>query len=278
MLESKYWDKDVQANTAESYQDYLRRYPQGAYASTAREERAFLTIDRNVPASLDAYVRDYPTSRHRAEIDRLREELAWQRAQKNDEGSLNAFISAFPHGRHADTAKAKLTDLRDDALRLAGVRDEAAWQRTNRNDEKSLNAYLNDFPEGKHRDEAEKALAGLRPLPPRREEIIAALENYKTAYEHVNFNEMTAIWPGAPRSIQESFADLKRTTLTYGIIGEPSVTPDTAIVTIDQTLTPVPKSGASAGTFRKRLTVTLHKRGSAQGAAAVWLIESMTAK
>ena len=311
MLEKRYWERDLQANSVESYRDFLQRYPQGSHAPTAREELAFLTVDRNDPASLDALTKNYGNSRHRAEIDHLRDELAWQRTKQKDESSLEAYVGSFPNGGHAAVAKAKLADLRDDAhwqrtnrndqtsleeylstfpegrhaeearAILVDVRDESAWLGTNRGDKNSLNKYLNAFPEGKHAKEAKKALAELHPPQPpvdSRAEIIAALERYKRAYEHVSFNEMTEIWPGAPRSFKEVFADLKGATLSYGVVGDPNITGDTAVVTIDQALTALPKNGVSTNLFKKRLTVTLHKSGNAQGPNPVWLIDSINAK
>ena len=268
LLEKAYWEKDLQTNSVESYRDFLQRYSQGPHAATAREELAFLTVDRNEPASLDAFVKTYGNSRHRPEIDHLRDELTWQRTNPNDEMSLDAYLNAFPRGGHAKDARATLTD----------VRDESTWQRTDRADEKSLNNYLNALPEGKHAKEAKDALGELRHLivDPRKE-IVAVLDSYKRAYGDLNFNEMRRIWPGAPRYIQDAFAELKGATLSYGVVGDPNITGDTAVVTIDQALRAVLRNGTSQDVPRKRVIVTLHKRGNSQGANPVWLIDSITA-
>jgi serine/threonine-protein kinase len=313
MLETKYWEKDAQANSTESYWDYLQRYPQGPNATTAREERAFLTVDRNVPASLDAFVKDYPTSRHRAEIDRLREELAWQRTQKNDEGSLSTFLSVFPNGRYADAGKAKLTDFRDDALwartnqndeksleayvkdfpvghhadeakaRLAGVRDEAAWQHTNRSDEKNLNSYLNSFPEGKHGNEAKKALAELRsqPSPPppvdERVAVLSVIAEYQRAFDERNLELLQNIWPSMPETFASNtgkfLRDQRSIKLTYKILDGPNLNGAEASVTCSQVMDVDGKQGR--GHSNTRVTIRLKKTGRTGGNMGGWQIESL---
>ena len=275
MLESSYWDKDSHANTAGSYREYLGHFPQGPHAAAAEEELAFLdAYTHKDPASLDAFVSRYGSSRHRAEIDGLRDEAAWQRTNRGDENSLDAYLNAFPRGSHSGEAKGKLADLRDDV----------AWQRTNRGDEKSLDAYLNAFPEGKHAKEAKGKLADLNKPPPPppppdpRKAVVAALDEYKQAYEHLSFGELTAVWPAAPRDTVQVFSDVKSATLTYGLIGDPVITGDTAVVKIDQAVRFVDKRGTSAPTIKKRLTITLHNRGNAQGGSGGWVIDSIAGK
>jgi hypothetical protein len=225
------------------------------------------------PASLDAFVSKYGSSRHRSEIDGLRDEAAWQRTNRGDENSLDAYLNAFPRGSHSGEAKGKLADLRE----------EAAWQRTNRGDEKSLDAYLNAFSEGKHAKEAKARLADLNKPPPPppppptdpRKAVVAALDEYKQSYEHLSFAELTTVWPAAPRETAQVFSDVKSASLTYGLIGDPVITGDTAVVKIDQALRLVDKQGTAIPTFKKRLTITLHNRGDARGG---WVIDSIAGK
>jgi hypothetical protein len=276
MLEGSYWDKDSRANTAGSYREYLDHFPRGPHATAAQEELAYLdAYSKKDPGSLDFFVSKYGSSRHRPEIDGLRDEAAWQRTNRGDENSLEAYLNAFPRGSHFGEAKGRVADLRDDA----------AWQRTNRGDDKSLDAYLNAFPEGKHAREAKGKLADLNKPPPPpppppdpRKAIVAALDEYKGAYERLSFAELTTVWPAAPRDLAQTFSDLKSATLTYGLIGDPVITGDTAVVKIDQALRLVGKQGSSAPTFKKRLTITLHNRGDARGGTGGWLIDSIAVK
>jgi hypothetical protein len=213
MLESSYWDRDSHANTAGSYREYLGHFPQGPHAATAEEELAYLdAYSQKDPASLDAFVSRYPSSRHRSEIDGLRDDATWKRTDPADENGLNAYLKAFPSGGHVGEAKRRLGEFHDDE----------AWQRTNRGDENSLNAYLKAFPGGKHADVASDLVAkihasanggGAKPPRPSQKELDDAairtlLKGYESAFDTRNADALLKIWPSMGTKEYRKLKDL----------------------------------------------------------------------
>jgi serine/threonine-protein kinase len=215
ILESLYWNKDSQANTPGSYREYLGHFPQGPHVAAAAEELAYLDASRQKdPASLDAFVSRYGSSRHRAEIEGLRDDAAWQRTNRDDENSVGTYLSSFPEGKHAAEAKGKLGELRD----------EAAWQRTNRGNENGLNAYLKAFPGGKYAEVAGDLIAkihasasggGVKPPRPSQKELDDAgirilLKGYESAFDTRNVDALLKIWPSMGtreyRKLKDTFA------------------------------------------------------------------------
>ncbi|HWZ78319.1 MAG TPA: protein kinase [Candidatus Sulfotelmatobacter sp.] len=240
MLESSYWDKDSHANTAGSYREYLGHFPQGPHAGAAAEELAYLdAYSQKDPASLDAFVSRYPSSRHRAEIGGLRDDATWKRTDPADEDSLNAYLKAFPSGGHVGEAKGRLGEIHDDE----------AWQRTNRGDENSLNAYLKAFPGGKHAEGASDLVAkihasanagGAKPPRPSQKELDDAairvlLKGYESAFDTRNVDALLKIWPSMGtkeyRKLKDTFAALSSMSMQVEIRDiEFSGTGDTATV------------------------------------------------
>jgi len=238
MLESLYWDKDSHANTAGSYGEYLGHFPHGPHVAAAAEELAYLdAYSQKDPASLDAFVSRYGSSRHRAEIDGLRDEAAWQRTNRGDENSLGAYLSSFPEGKHTGEAKGRLGELRD----------EAAWQRTNRDDENGLYTYLKAFPGGKYSEVASELVAkihasanggGAKPPRPSQKELDDAairtlLKGYESAFDTRNVDALLKIWPSMGtkeyRKLKDMFAAVNSMSMQVQIRDiELSGTGDTA--------------------------------------------------
>jgi ketosteroid isomerase-like protein len=225
-LESLYWETDSHAHTADSYREYLGHFPQGPHASEAAEELAYLNaVIQKDPASLDAFVSRYGSSRHRAEIEGLRDGEAWQRTNRSDENSLGAYLSSFPEGKHTAEAKGKLDELRDDA----------AWQRTNRGDENGLDTYLKAFPRGKHTDAAQDLIAKIHASvddggakPPRASQkdldgaaIRTLLQGYESAFATRNVDALLKLWPSMGtkeyKKLKDTFAAVSSMSMQVAI-------------------------------------------------------------
>ena len=165
MLENLNWTKDSQANTADAYRHYARRFPDGPHAAAAEEEAAFLEArDRRDLETFDAFVAKYPSSRHRSEIDARRDDLTWQQTNKTDDKSLSAYLRAFPKGQHAEEARNQLAQLA---------------------------VTLPSRPTPKSPD-------SVVPAPPVDEQvaILEVLAHYKKAYNDRNVSELARLGPG----------------------------------------------------------------------------------
>jgi hypothetical protein len=112
MLENLHWTKASQANNTDAYREYLRVFAEGPHAASAEEEIEFLEAkDHRDPAALGAFISKYPHSQHIGEVNDLLENVAWERTNKGDEKSLDAYLEEFPKSRHADDARKEVAQL-----------------------------------------------------------------------------------------------------------------------------------------------------------------------
>jgi serine/threonine protein kinase len=207
MLESLYWTRDSQTNTADSYREYLRRYPNGQQAGTAAEEIAFLDArQQRDPAVLDSLLGKYPTSRHSKEIRDLRDDIAWDRADKNDEKSISVYLKDFSGGRHAGDARTMLAELTPH--------------------------QTPHIPQPQP------------PQPPPMDNNTAInelLERYIKAYNDTSIEALRRIWPGMDQKqvsrLRDFFREAQNVESSYTLLEEPKVNGADATVRISQVTT-----------------------------------------
>jgi hypothetical protein len=252
MLESLYWTRDSQTNSADSYRDYLSRYPDGPHAAAASTSIEDLK---------------------RAE-DQAKENQRFQETRNSsDEATLRAFLKEYPSGTQHD--------------QIYGHLDDVIWERANKNDEKSLDAYLKEFSSGRHAQDARTQLAKLPstspppPPPPNKipkapqvddnRAIALVLDQYKKAYEDLNVDELTAIWP----STQLNFSGIRSAELSLTPIGKPDIQGDTAVVNVSQSFK-FRDLGKGDHKFDSRLTLRLRRSGDKGSPTAGWIIESIS--
>jgi serine/threonine-protein kinase len=244
MLENLNWAKDSQANTADAYKEYVRLFPDGPHAAAAEEEATFLEArDRRDLATFDAFVAKYPSSRHRSEIDARRDDLTWQQTNKTDDKSLSAYLKAFPKGQHAE-------DARSQQQQLANVVTKPSPQPT--------------------------PSTVLPPAVDDRKALLAVLELYRSAYDHMSADDLTAIWPGVPQQ-GRLFADISSSQLSYKMIGNPEINGDVATARLAQSIRLVDKHG-TAHKLDNQVTMKFRKAGDKHGPTGGWLIDSIAGK
>lgn len=238
MLEGLYWTRDSQANTADSYRDYLSRYADGPHAAEANEEIAYLDArQRRDPGLLDTFLGNYPQSRHSKEVQRFRDDVAWERTDKNDEKSLGVYLKEHPSGLHSQDAQKQLASLAPrETLQLP-------QQQT--------------------------------PQPPPVDEhkaVLAVLDRYKRAYESESVEGLKSIWPGisdrAERGMQTLFKTASSLRLEYGR-PEPQIAGDVATISFVQTMSYVQDRKPVKAPPAK---VIMQLRRQSTG---VWVIESI---
>jgi len=204
MLENLYWTRDSQANTTESYRDYLNRFPQAQHSDQAHEEIAFLEASQHRDlAALDEFYRNHAGRRHDSQVQSLRDDLNWERTNQKDEQSLGAYLNSFPEGRHADDAKGLIERLR--------VRAEAAPP------------------------------PPPTPIVDERQAVLSVLDKYKNAYEGGSIAEFKRIWPGigakATKEVEDFFKTARSIHLDYGQPTDLEIAGDHATLKFSQTLT-----------------------------------------
>jgi hypothetical protein len=237
MLEGLHWTQDSQANSADSYRDYLSRYPDGQHAAAATEEIAFLDArQRRDPGLLESFLENYSSSRHSKEIRELRDDVIWELTDKNDEKSINAYLKEFSSGRHANEAHTRLAALTPRQI---------------------PHLPPTQIPQPPPLDDG-KAIGVL-------------LDQYKKAYEDLNINELTAVWPSAAR---QTFNDIRSASLSLRVLGSPDIQEDNATVNVSQSFK-FRDTGGSEHKFDFRLAFRLRRSGDKNSPNGGWIIESI---
>ena len=238
MLESLYWTHDSQANSADSYRDYLSRYPDGQHAAAAAEEIAFLDArQRRDPALLDTFLGSYPQSRHAKDIRDLRDDVAWERTDKSDEKSLDSYVKDYPKGRHVqDAQKQQVALAPTDTQRLPQQQTQVA------------------------------------PPVDERKAVLAVLDQYKQAYESQSTEQLKSIWPSISDRTERAVQTLFKTTTSLRLDcgrPEPEIVGDTATLSFVQTMSYV-QDRKPVKSPPARITMQLRKKSPGN-----WVIETI---
>jgi hypothetical protein len=240
MLEGLYWTRNSQTNTADSYRDYLSRYADGPHAAEATEEIAFQDArQRRDPALLDTFLGNYPSGRHTKEVQRLRDDIAWERTDKTNKGSLTAYLKDFPEGHYTTEARAQIENLTPKPAPPPQQPPPQAPQAPPVDDNKAIDVVL---------------------------------DHYKKAYEDLNIDELTAVWPGA----QQRFNDMKSATLSLKVLGM-DIQGDSATVNVSQSFK-FRDLGGTDHKFDMRLAMRLRRAGDKNSSTGGWIIDSVGKK
>lgn len=249
LLDNLTWNSASQSNSANDYQRYVDAFPNGTHIGEARDEIAFRKAsDHRDPATLNDFVREYPSSKHVAEIRSILTDLddgAWGRVHKADEKSLSSYLTTFPSGRHADEAHRQLQELRN----LGSTKPPVTTQPT----------------------------VVVAPPIDDSKAILAVLAQYQKAYNDRNITLLQSVWPGMPpqfaANTQTFFNDATSVTLTYNVTSGPTFSGDEATITFNQTISAAGKEGK--GKSGARVVMKLNKTGRTQGPLGGWQIESL---
>lgn len=130
---------------------YLERFPEGIFASVARDRLQQIEADRRA-------------------AEAARENAAWNQAQNQDtEQAYLAYLNAFPNGEHARQAQRRIEQLRGGISDGGGgglppALEFAAWALASNVDTiDGYRSFLNAFPNGSFADQARQRLDQLSP-------------------------------------------------------------------------------------------------------------------
>jgi hypothetical protein len=135
------WKKTQKINTIETYQDFIKTFPQSEFYKEARSKLFELeytkAINTNTIESLEYYVNNYADSKFYNEVFDKLIGLEWNLASKeNTHQSLNSFIEKYPNSKLKEDAFEKIEEL-DYQLAL------------DRNNLEAYNSFLQVYPNSK---------------------------------------------------------------------------------------------------------------------------------
>lgn len=183
--EEKDWQEARMQRSAEGYEQFLERYPEGRFSADAREALESLRFKQaqkqNTLDAFTEFLEHHPDGQHAGEATRTVEMMHWVQAQKqNTQGSYERYLEKYPEGRFADDAGERIAPFL--LAGLARSREPADFEAfLERNPEgaaadharsllerllyqkaraegtpEAYQAFLDRFPEGQHADEARR--------------------------------------------------------------------------------------------------------------------------
>jgi eukaryotic-like serine/threonine-protein kinase len=235
------WRKTESANTIQAFRDYQRQHPQGTHFESAGKKIDDLRFQeaRNSgdEATLQAFLKDYPSGTRHDQIFGRLDDMAWERTNKNDKVSLQAYLSEMPGGKHLSQAQDAIEKL----------------------------------------TEAAKPQKPLKPLVDDKAAVLAVVAQYSQAYNDRNIGAMRRIWPTMDNkeaaTIRDFFKMASSVASTYKIDQEPQISGDEATVKVTLNLSYVMRDGRQENPKPSSFTMTLKKKES-PGSAGNWQIQS----
>jgi hypothetical protein len=243
------WLKAESTNTVQAFRNYQRQYPQGPHSESAGRKIDDLRFQeaRNSgdEATLQAFLRDYPSGTRHDQIFGRLDEMVWERTNKNDKGSLQAYVSGMPGGKHLSQAQDAI-----EKLTTATVIEPA------------------------------KPAKPLKPTVDDRAAVLGVIAQYNRAYNDRNVEELKRIWPTMGNkqiaSTRDFFKTVRSVASTYKIDGDPQINGDDATVRWTLTFSYV-MNGKEVNQKPSQVITTLKKKQSSDS-ATVWEIQSVSGK
>jgi serine/threonine-protein kinase len=241
------WIKAESTNTIQAFRDYQRQHPQGAHFESAGKKIDDLRFQeaRNSgdEATLQAFLRDYPSGTRHDQIFGRLDDVLWQQTNKNDVASLKAYGARMPAGKHLSEAQAAI-----EKLTAATVLEPA------------------------------KPAKPLKPVVDDRTAVLGVIAQYNRAYNDRNIEELKRIWPTMGNkqiaSTRDFFKTVKSVASTYKVDEDPQINGDEATVRWTLTFSYV-MNGKEVNQKPSRVITTLKKKQSSDS-AGVWEIQSVT--
>ena len=289
------WKRAKTSQTIDEVNQFLQKYPAGAFHTEAESKREDLYWAKDNgadnPAALRDYLRRYPAGKYLQTANTELSRLDWQAiANTRDPAVVENYLKLYSSGEYHDRAYGRLDDL--------------LWEGTGRGDNAgSLRSYLQTFPSGRHADQANREMAQLTAPkataianppndstgPPRsaiaptngttslpatddKTGVLNVLSAYENFYQNEDLPSLQRLWPRmTPAQIQgvgDFFKNASSVKLTC-IPGSPKISGTEATLEFKQELTYVMNQ-----TFQKpsRSKVSMKLKKSSQG---TWLIDSI---
>ena len=177
-----HWEEAATLNTVESYEEFLKRHPEGEFSDTARERLENLYFQKaeneNTIASYRNFLNRYPEGKH---VDQVRLRLTWLETKEIDTiEAFEKFLRLYPEGEFSDEASAKLERLYFDAAKR-------------RNTIESYGDFLKQYPTGKLADEAHSQIESLYLQKAKETNTIEGYQDFLNRYPNGKFTAQAQV-------------------------------------------------------------------------------------
>jgi hypothetical protein len=187
---------------------------------------AFVEASRsNNTETLEAFLKNYPTSKGAPQIRVRLEDLEWVKYRNyNDPVQLEAFIEKHPNGGHIGEAR---------ELAAKFQQEDIDWH-----DARSLNTidalqlFVVKHPQGRYLADAQRSISLLQDQA----QVLQVLRDYEDAFNRQDFNRLLLLWPNFPLNAQAAlnnqFKAKKSGILRVSPKGTPEVKDDRAVLSV----------------------------------------------
>ena len=151
--EERVWQDARMKRSAEGYEQFLERYPEGEFAADARKALETLRFKQaqkeNTLDAFTGFLELHPDGQHAEEAWKTVELMHWVQAQRqNTQGAYERYLEAYPEGRFVDDAQERMAPFL--LAELGRSRDPADFE-----------AFLERNPDGPVADRARAVLERL---------------------------------------------------------------------------------------------------------------------
>ena len=129
--EEEAWKGAKFKRSAEGYEQFLEKYPEGVFSQEAREaleEVHFKQVQKdNTLEAVEGFLEQHPDGLHAEEVRRTEDLLHWVNAQRAKSlAGYESFLKSYPDSRFAEEAKVKMAPFA--LAKLMGISDIKAYE------------------------------------------------------------------------------------------------------------------------------------------------------
>ncbi len=226
----------------------------------------------------------------------------WDRVRStNSTDDIDDFLRKHPGGAHAEAARARANQLSQqtqaNAINAAKQAEQGAWQAVDTSKKAALQDFLSRFGSGAHAPEARRVIAEIekreadaiaaalrakelkdkeKAQPDRgsddREAINRTLTAYQDAYNQMDLEKLSKVWPSMPKqtssALKATFRSAKSMSVGLRMNAAPIINGDTATVVCERSLRQIMQDGKLLPS-NGRVTIVLTRRSGS------WFISSI---
>jgi len=220
--------------------------PTGPEATEARDwDRVHDTTD---PDEVREFLNKYPHGSHRELAEKLLDDMEWKQVKSpQDVEALHKYQRDFPGGLHSDEA--------------AQLLDDNAWSAVEKNNLQRVQEFIGRHQNSSHLPEAKSILSKLKSEQSEAQDVKKALQQFNTAFEHAQPQELRKIWPRATNT----YLTAMRSRQGYSVVmvlrptGPVQIDGDTALIQCELTSTTKEPGGQLRQPVKSSVNVRLHR-------------------
>lgn len=185
----KDYEKTQQANTIQTYEEFIQKHPDSKFVEDAKEKldslRYEMVTSKDNADAYEDFIKKHPDSKYVSKANNILDSLRFSKVESIDSLEIYlSFLENYPHSAFTDKAKHRIEEL--------------AFYRVKKKDEiKEYQGFITKYPKSQFAFKAKKRLEFLKLIPPKYSDILRTYpENAEIRHIDVELSEVTAdeVW------------------------------------------------------------------------------------